>query len=162
MVEEAVEEGVQFKFLADPDHTTGKQESSLCYHEYNALGEPDQQGEGNSEPVPGADFEMKCSAVLLAIGRGPDSFLQLKEGLHVGKSIQLWWMHHFKTSRTGVFAAGDVTTGETLVVKAMGSGRNAAQRVHEYLMNLEDQHESLYQHYFSDESFEQDESGETT
>jgi glutamate synthase (NADPH/NADH) small chain len=48
----------------------------------------------------------------------------------------------------GVFAAGDVTTGETLVVKAMASGREAAQRVHEYLMNLEENHISFYEQYY--------------
>ena len=51
----------------------------------------------------------------------------------------------FQTSMPGVFAAGDVTTGETLVVKAMGQGREAAQRVHEYLMQLEEKHVSLYE-----------------
>jgi glutamate synthase (NADPH/NADH) small chain len=44
----------------------------------------------------------------------------------------------------GVFAAGDVTTGETLAVKAMSSGREAAERVHEYLMNLEENHNATY------------------
>jgi glutamate synthase (NADPH) small chain len=156
MVEEAVEEGVQFKFLADPRSYNGEggKLSSVTMSAMQ-LGEPDATGRRKPEPVPGSDFEMKCSAVLLAIGRGPDSFLQLKEGLHVGKLNSIVVDDHFKTSRTGVFAAGDVTTGETLVVKAMGSGRNAAQRVHEYLMNLEDQHESLYEHYFSERSFEQ-------
>lgn len=55
----------------------------------------------------------------------------------------------------GVFAAGDVTTGESLVVRAMGSGREAAQRVHEYLMDLKDDvHVSLYERYFVQRSFE--------
>jgi glutamate synthase (NADPH/NADH) small chain len=68
--------------------------------------------------------------------------------------------NHYKTSMTGVFAAGDVTSGETLVVKAMGSGRNAAQRIHEYLLGLDDsQHVSLYERYFSDRSFEKMMSG---
>jgi len=47
-----------------------------------------------------------------------------------------------------VFAAGDVTSGETLVVKAMESGREAAQRVHEYLIDLKDQHISFYERYY--------------
>ena len=56
---------------------------------------------------------------------------------------------------TGVFAAGDVTSGETLVVKAMASGRNAAQRIHEYLTGIdESKHVSLYERYFSERSFE--------
>ena len=57
-------------------------------------------------------------------------------------------MIRYKTSIEGVFAAGDVTTGETLVVKAMGSAREAAQRVHEYMMNLEEFHISFYEIYY--------------
>jgi len=54
-----------------------------------------------------------------------------------------------------VFAAGDVTTGETLVVKAMASGREAAQRVHEYLMNInEENHMSFYERYYIENSYD--------
>jgi len=49
----------------------------------------------------------------------------------------------------GVYAAGDVVTGESLVVKAMAKGREAAQRVHEYLMALEKKHVSLYDYYYT-------------
>jgi NADPH-dependent glutamate synthase beta subunit-like oxidoreductase len=86
----------------------------------------------------------------LAIGRGPNSSLQKKAGLKTGKHNSIAITDQFKTSMTGVFAAGDVTKGETLVVKAMGSGREADQRVHEYLMNLEDEHMSLYERYYRD------------
>ena len=54
----------------------------------------------------------------------------------------------YETSRGGVFAAGDVVTGETLLVTAMGHGREAAQRVHEYVMGIEDKHVSLYEQYY--------------
>lgn len=40
--------------------------------------------------------------------------------------------------------------GETLVVKPMGPGREAAQRVHEYLMNVESEHMSLYERYYKE------------
>ena len=55
----------------------------------------------------------------------------------------------------GVFAAGDVTSGETLVVKAMESGREAAQRVHEYLMDLEDYHVSFYERYYKQNLYDE-------
>ena len=58
----------------------------------------------------------------------------------MGKHDSIAINDNYKTSMDGVFAAGDVTSGETLVVKAMESGREAAQRVHEYLMDLEDQY----------------------
>ena len=161
MVEEATEEGVQYQFLADPKAYNGEggKLTSITMNTMK-LGEPDATGRRTPEPVPGAEFEIKCSAVLLAVGRGPNSFLPKREGLQLGKHESIAVDDHYKTSRTGVFAAGDVTTGETLVVKAMGSGRNAAQRVHEYLMNLEDQHESLYEYYYVERSFEKMMSGE--
>lgn len=162
MVDEAKEEGVQFKFLADPkeyEGTDGRLTSVIM--NTMELGEPDQSGRRSPEPVPGAEFEMKCSTVLLAIGRGPNSFLQKVAGLKMGKKNSIAVDDHYRTSMNGVFAAGDVTSGETLVVKAMGSGREAAQRVHEYLMNIDDStHVSLYERYYAQRSFERLMSGE--
>ena len=54
----------------------------------------------------------------------------------------------------GVFAAGDVTSGETLIVKAMEKGREGAQRVHEYLMDLEANHMSFYEKYYTKISYD--------
>jgi len=113
------------------------------------LGKPDATGRRNPEPVPGQEFDMECDSVLLAVGRGPNSFLQLQSGLKLAKKNAIAVDDHYQTSMAGVFAAGDVTTGETLVVVAMGHGRDAAQRVHEYLMKLEDKHVSLYETYYS-------------
>ena len=162
MIGEAGEDGVQFKFLTDPKQYNGSN-GKLTSVTMNTmkLGEPDQSGRRSPEPVPGKEFEMKCTAVLLAVGRGPNSFLQEKAGLKTGKKNSIAIDDHHRTSMNGVFAAGDVTTGETLVVKAMGSGRDGAQRVHEYLMGLEDQHVSLYERYFAQQSFEKMERGET-
>lgn len=155
MLEEAKEEGVQFRFLADPKTFLGENgELTSVMMNKMKLGDPDSTGRRSPEPVPGSEYMVKASTVLLAIGRGPNSFLQKIEGLKMGRKNAIAIDDKFKTSMTGVFAAGDVTTGETLVVKAMGSGREAAQRVHEYLMNIEDQHVSLYERYFVDRSYE--------
>jgi len=163
MLEEAKEEGVQFRFLADPKEYLGK-DGRLTSVMMNAmkLGEPDSTGRRSPEPVSGSEYVVNCSTVLLAVGRGPNSFLQKTAGLKTGRNNAIAIDDHFKTSMNGVFASGDVTTGETLVVKAMGSGREAAQRVHEYLMNLEDQHVSLYERYFVERSYEKTIRGEDT
>lgn len=170
MIEEAEEEGVKFRFLAQPKSFEGSSSfSSSSSHADDdnnnnnnhhghvkaavmysmQLGKPDQSGRRQPEPIPGKEFKIPCSAVLLAIGRGPDSFLQKQAGLKVGKHDSIAISDKYKTSMERVFAAGDVTSGETLVVKAMESGREAAQRVHEYLMGLEDQqHISFYERYY--------------
>jgi len=92
--------------------------------------------------------------VLIAIGRGPNSFLQKKSGIETGKRNAIAITNEFKTSIDGVFAAGDVTSGETLIVKAMEKGREGAQRVHEYIMGLESSHTSFYEKYYTKLSYD--------
>jgi glutamate synthase (NADPH) small chain len=155
MIEEAKEEGVKFKFLVQPksfeagtaDYGGGTHVDTAIMYAMQ-LGAPDQSGRRHPEPDPGNVVKMKCSAVLLAIGRGPDSFLQERVRLKTGKHDSIAINENYQTSMEGVFASGDVTSGETLVVKAMESGREGAQRVHEYLMNLEDKHVSFYERYY--------------
>jgi glutamate synthase (NADPH) small chain len=156
MLQEAKEEGVKFRFLADPKSFEGSK-GHVTITEMNSmkLGAPDQTGRRSPEPVPGKEFKMSCSSVLLAVGRGPDSFLQKKAGIKTGKKNSIAIDDQYKTSMKGVFAAGDVTKGETLVVKAMASGREASQRVHEYLMNInEENHMSFYERYYIDNSYD--------
>jgi glutamate synthase (NADPH/NADH) small chain len=149
MIEEAKEEGVKFRFLAQPKFFEGSNgRISAVVMDSMKLGDPDQSGRRHPEPVPGKEFSMRCSSTLLAIGRGPDSFLQKKARLKMGKHDAIEVSDNYETSMHGVFAAGDVTSGETLVVKAMESGREAAQRVHEFLMGLESQHISFYDRYY--------------
>jgi glutamate synthase (NADPH) small chain len=161
MVQEAKEEGVEFKFLSDPKEYNGEgKKLTSCTMNAMKLGEPDSTGRRKPEPEPGKEFQMKCSAVLLAVGRGPNSFLQKQAGIKTGKKNVIAVDDHYRTSMHGVYAAGDVTTGETLVVKAMGSGRNAAQRVHEFLMNIDEkEHVSLFEQYYVGRSYEKMASG---
>jgi glutamate synthase (NADPH/NADH) small chain len=162
MIEEAKEEGVKFKFLAQPKSFEGSENRvTAAVMASMQLGKPDQSGRRHPEPISGKEFKMQCSAVLLAIGRGPDSFLQKQAGLKVGKHDTITINDNYKTSMEGVFAAGDVTSGETLVVKAMESGREAAQRVHEYLMGLEDQHISFYDRYYKQNLYDRMLEGKT-
>jgi glutamate synthase (NADPH/NADH) small chain len=157
MVEEAKEEGIEFKYLSNPKKYNGDKDGKLVSTTMDTmqLVQEDETGRKEPKPVPGKEFEMKSSAVLLAVGRGPNSFLQKQAKLKTGKRDSIAVDDHFRTSMSGVFAAGDVTTGETLVVKAMGSGRDAAQRIHEYLSGIkDDQHVSLYERYFVQRSFE--------
>ncbi|MBV9178761.1 MAG: FAD-dependent oxidoreductase [Nitrososphaeraceae archaeon] len=163
MLEEAKEEGVKFNFLAEPQSYEGANGQVVrVVMNSMQLGVPDHTGRRSPEPIPNKQFTMECSSVLLAIGREPNSFLQKKAGIKTGKKNSIEINDQYKTSMTGVFAAGDVTTGETLVVKAMSSGREAAQRVHEYLMNLEENHMSFYERYYTENLYDRMlEGGET-
>ena len=156
MVQEAREEGVEFRFLADPKEYLGDGgKLSGAVLSTMQLGAPDSTGRRSPEPVPGKEFRMTCDSVLLAVGRGPETFLSGAEGLKTGKKNSIAIDDHYRTSKDRVFASGDVTTGETLVVKAMGHGREAAQRVHEYLMGTDDRHVSLYERYYVERTSEE-------
>ena len=149
MLEEAKEEGVKFKFLAAPKSYEGVNGYVVAaMMDFMQLTAPDESGRRTPKPVPGKTFKLACSSILLAVGRQPNSFLTRKAGLKMGKKNSIAIDHQYKTSIEGVFAAGDVTTGDTLVVKAMSSGREAAERVHEYLMHLENNHMSFYERYY--------------
>jgi glutamate synthase (NADPH) small chain len=88
------------------------------------------------EPIPGTEFELPCDLVLLALGfLGPqrDGLLaQLGVALDARGNVSRdeRWM----TSVEGVFAAGDMGRGQSLVVWAIAEGRSAAAALDRWLM----------------------------
>ena len=155
MLEEAKEEGVKFRFLVQARSFEGDRSGRVISATIDSLREVGHdKGKPELEPVPDKAFIMSCSTVLVAIGRGPNSFLQKKAGIRMGKHDAVAIGDNYRTSMDRVFAAGDVTSGETLIVKAMEKGREGAQRVHEYLMGPEASHVSFYERYYKQRSYE--------
>jgi glutamate synthase (NADPH/NADH) small chain len=88
------------------------------------------------DPIPGSEFTMDVDLVLLAMGFvGP-----VKTGLIEQLGVELDNRGNVKTgpdyqaSKQGVFAAGDMRRGQSLVVWAIAEGRKAARSIDEYLM----------------------------
>jgi glutamate synthase (NADPH) small chain len=155
MLEQAEEEGVKFKFLVQAKSFEGDESGHVTEVAINKTDGHSSDGSDKKHPAtPNDEINMKCSCVLIAIGRGPNSFLQKKAGIKTGKRNSISISDDFKTSIERVFAAGDVTSGETLIVKAMEKGRDAGQRVHEFLMNLESSHMSFYERYYENLSYD--------
>lgn len=156
MLEEAKEEGVKFRFLGQAKSFEGDSNGHVVATIVDSvqISAPDQSGKRHPEVIPNKEFKMPSCTVLIAIGRGPNSFLQKKAGIKIGKRNSIAIADDYRTSMNGVFAAGDVTSGETLVVKAMEKGREGAQRVHEYLMDLEADHMSFYEKYYTKISYD--------
>jgi glutamate synthase (NADPH/NADH) small chain len=87
-------------------------------------------------PIPGSEFTMDVDMVLLAMGfLGP-----VKNGMIEQLGVELDGRGNVKTgdkyhsSRRGVFAAGDMRRGQSLVVWAIAEGRKAARSIDEFLM----------------------------
>jgi len=149
-IKEAKEEGVQFKLLSSPKAFKGRGGRVVgATMQVMRLGPPDASGRRRPEPTD-EEFEVSCTSVIQAVGRGPNTYLQKLYGMKTGRNEGIAIDDHYRTSIPGVFAGGDVTTGETSVGMAMANGRKAAQYVHEYLMNLEDKHVSLYDMYYTE------------
>jgi glutamate synthase (NADPH) small chain len=91
------------------------------------------------EPIPGSEFTLDADLVLLAMGfTGP-----VKKGLvdQLGVALDsrgnVATDANYSTNVPGVFAAGDLRRGQSLVVWAIAEGRKAAEGIHRYLMSSE-------------------------
>ena len=136
-VENAEEEGILCKFLANPTKFIGDEKGwvkameCICME----LGPPDESGRRRPVPVKGSEFILDTDTVIVAIGRTPNPIIQrTTEGLAVTKWGTIVTDENGKTSLEGVYAGGDIVTGEATVISAMGAGKKAARAIHEYLM----------------------------
>ena len=88
------------------------------------------------EPVPGSEFTLDVDLVLLAMGfLGPERPGLLNElGVRLTDRGNVWRDERWMTSEPGVFAAGDMQRGQSLIVWAIAEGRSAARGVDLYLM----------------------------
>jgi NADPH-dependent glutamate synthase beta subunit-like oxidoreductase/Pyruvate/2-oxoacid:ferredoxin oxidoreductase delta subunit len=127
-VEEAIQEGVQFKFLATPVEVSaknGKLSEIRCQE--MELGEPDESGRRRPLPKKDAYFTMQADSLLVAIGEQPDSavfekLVEIEWGLIVADE-------YGKTSNKKIFAGGDIVSGASTVVNAVARGRGAAELI---------------------------------
>jgi len=99
--------------------------------------DPDESGRRSIREIPGSEFELEADLVLLAMG-----FVHVEHGPLVrGLGLSIDDRGNVKvdddrmTSVPGVFAAGDAVLGASLVVRAIDSGRLAADGVNRYLQN---------------------------
>ncbi|SFI15658.1 glutamate synthase (NADPH/NADH) small chain [Pseudobutyrivibrio sp. OR37] len=88
-------------------------------------------------PVEGTEKEIKCQLCLIAAGfLGSEKYVTdaFKVGLDARTNVASEGKGSFATNQPKVFTAGDMHTGQSLVVKAIRSGRDCARQVDEYLM----------------------------
>ncbi len=132
-VEAAMEEGVQFHFLATPTRVLeqdGRVVGMECIR--MALGEPDESGRRRPVPVPGSEFTLELDTVIVSIGQQPD--LTPLAGAETTRWRTLAAdQNTLVTPVEGVFAGGDAVTGPAMAIDAMAAGKRAAETIHRYL-----------------------------
>jgi glutamate synthase (NADPH/NADH) small chain len=135
-VSNAEEEGVEFVWLSAPKEFKGKNKVESLSVDKIKLGDPDETGRRKPEVQKNSDFEIKSDMVIKALGFDPEDLPNLfgNKELQVSKwgTIKTDF-DTMETNLPGVFAAGDIIRGASLVVWAIKDGRDAAISIKEFL-----------------------------
>ena len=131
----AEEEGVEFVWLSAPMGFEGDAVSGVRVQKMR-LGAPDASGRQSPEVIEGADYTEQADLVIKALGFEPEELPKLwgVDGLEVTRwgTIKAAFGTG-QTSLDGVFAAGDIVRGASLVVWAIRDGRESAAAILDYL-----------------------------
>lgn len=136
-VANAEEEGVTFEWLAAPRALSGEAEAVTGVRAIRMrLGAPDASGRQSPEEIPGGDFDRPAQLVVKALGFEPENLPELWAAPDL--KVTRWGtvkadVRNQMTNLDGVFAAGDIVRGASLVVWAIKDGRDAADAIHRYL-----------------------------
>ena len=135
-VSNAEEEGVEFIWLSSPKEFKGiKKIESLIVNKIK-LGEPDDSGRRKPIIKENSEFKIEADLVIKALGFDPEELPKLfgEEKLQVTKwgTIKTDF-DTMETNIAGIFAAGDIIRGASLVVWAIKDGRDAAESIQKYL-----------------------------
>ena len=135
-VKHAEEEGVEFVWLAAPEAFLGDRHVTGVRAVRMHLGLPDATGRQQVEPIAGSSFTLEADLVIKALGFDPEDLPRMfdEPDLALTRWGTLKIDHRsMMTSLPGVFAAGDIVRGASLVVWAIRDGRDAAAEIHRYV-----------------------------
>ena len=139
-VANAEEEGVEFVWLSGPKKFIGTNKVEGLIVDKIKLGEPDDSGRRKPEIQNNSHFDIKADIVIKALGFDPENLPKLfgSEDLEVTKWGTLKTdFDTMETNLSGVFAAGDIIRGASLVVWAIKDGRDAAISIKNFLESKE-------------------------
>ena len=131
-VHHAMEEGIVFHFLAAPveylGDENGRVRAARCIK--MELSEPDASGRRRPVPIAGSEFEIAADTVIVAIGTSPNPLIRnTTAGLDTDRKGCIVTDEFGRTSKKGVYAGGDASTGAATVILAMGAGKKAAAAI---------------------------------
>ncbi|MCH7860180.1 NAD(P)-dependent oxidoreductase [Sphingomonas sp. NPDC092331] len=132
----AEEEGVEFVWLSAPEAFDGGERVAGVRATRMRLGAPDASGRRAPELDPGGAFQLRADLVIKALGFEPEDLPRLFGAEELG--VTRWGTlrtdgRTMMTSLDGVFAAGDIVRGASLVVWAIRDGRDVAAHMHAWM-----------------------------
>jgi glutamate synthase (NADPH/NADH) small chain len=139
-VANAEEEGIEFVWLSSPKKFIGKNKIEGLVVDKIKLGEPDDSGRRKPEIKKDSEYNIKADIIIKALGFDPENLPNLFNcnNLQVTKWGTLKTdFDTMETNLPGVFAAGDIIRGASLVVWAIKDGRDAAANIKNFLESKE-------------------------
>jgi glutamate synthase (NADPH/NADH) small chain len=132
----AIEEGVEFVWLTSPKSFIGTKKVEAVEVNKMKLGEPDSSGRRRPEIEKGSEYKIQADLVIKSLGFDPENLPKLFNAKEL--VISQWGtlkidLKSMQTNLDGVFAAGDIVRGASLVVWAIRDGRDAAVQIEKYL-----------------------------
>jgi glutamate synthase (NADPH/NADH) small chain len=134
----AIEEGVEFIWLTSPKSFIGEKEVKEVEVNKMKLGEPDSSGRRRPEIEIGSEYKISTDLVIKSLGFDPEDLPKL---FNAKELIVSQWgtlkidLNTMQTNLDGVFAAGDIVRGASLVVWAIRDGRDSALQIEKYLQS---------------------------
>ncbi|MDE5783286.1 MAG: bifunctional dihydroorotate dehydrogenase B NAD binding subunit/NADPH-dependent glutamate synthase [Prevotella sp.] len=135
-VKHAKEEGINFLTLHNPIEYIADEQGAVkqAILQVMELGEPDASGRRSPVPVEGKIVTLDVDQVIVAVGVSPNPLVPKSiDGLELGRKNTIIVSEKMQSSRSEIFAGGDIVRGGATVILAMGDGRRAAQNMDEYL-----------------------------
>ena len=132
----AEEEGVEFIWLSNPKEFLGKDKIEKVLVDRIKLGEPDDSGRRKPEIQKNSEFFIKTDMVIKSLGFDPENLPKLFNSNEL--EVTRWGtlkvdFNSLESNLKGVFAAGDIVRGASLVVWAIKDGRDAATSIKNFL-----------------------------
>lgn len=128
-VKHAKEEGIHFMCLHNPIKylTDERGAVSAAVLQVMQLGEPDASGRRSPVPVEGQTVTIEVDQVVVAVGVSPNPLVPKSiQGLELGRKNTIVVNDQMQSSRSEIYAGGDIVRGGATVILAMGDGRRAA------------------------------------
>jgi glutamate synthase (NADPH/NADH) small chain len=135
-VEHAMEEGIVFNFLRNPNRFIGDDQGRVVAMELQKfeLGNPDDSGRRSPVAIPGSEYIFDCDMVIVALGNESNPLLtRTTKNLDADRRGRIIVNADQKTSLDRVYAGGDIVLGAATVILAMGEGRRAAASINKLL-----------------------------
>ena len=137
-VANAEEEGVEFVWLSSPKEFKGKNKIEKIIVDKIELGEPDETGRRKPKIKDGSHYEINADMVIKSLGFDPEDLPNLFGNPNL--KVTQWGtikadFDTLETNLDGVFAAGDIVRGASLVVWAIKDGRDAAASIKKFLQS---------------------------